>query len=109
MEIYKMKTNLKQSVPAPSTIVRTSLIALGLLTSLLAVSPATAASACKGLENSVCTSNASCGWVEAYQRKDGRTVKSFCRTKSGAKKVSKKPSAVKQLLSTKGNATVSNN
>ncbi len=52
-----------------------------LLGSLLATQ-ANAASACKGLENSACTSTAQCGWVEGYQRKDGREVKSFCRTKA---------------------------
>lgn len=45
-----------------------------------------AASACKGLENAACNSNTSCGWVQGYERKDGRKVKSFCRTKSSAKK-----------------------
>jgi len=45
-----------------------------------------AQSACKGLENSACSANASCSWVEGYERKDGRKVKSFCRTKSAAKK-----------------------
>ena len=45
-----------------------------------------AASACKGLDNAACGANASCGWVEGYERKDGRKVKSFCRTTSSAKK-----------------------
>lgn len=104
----KMKTNLKLQPSSTSTIVRTSLITLGLFASLLASGTATAASACKGLENSACNSNSSCGWVGTYQRKDGRTVKSFCRTKSGAKKSAKKPSVAKQLLSTKVSATASN-
>jgi hypothetical protein len=105
----KMKTKTKQNSPASSTIVRTSLITISLLGSLFAASPATAASACKGLQNDACTSSASCGWVETYQRKDGRTVKSFCRTKSGTRNSTKKPSVAKQLLSTNGKATASNN
>jgi len=57
------------------------------LGSLLASVPASSASLCKGLENSACAAKSSCGWVEGYERKDGRKVKSFCRTKSGANKL----------------------
>ena len=46
------------------------------------------ASQCKGLDNGACSAKASCSWVEGYERKDGRTVKSFCRTKSVAKQKS---------------------
>ncbi len=74
-----MNTKLNQT--AKSTILRTALIAAGLLGSMLMAGPATAASACKGLDNLECSSNQACGWVEGYVRKDGRTVKSFCRSK----------------------------
>lgn len=90
-----MKTTNTQT-KTNSAIVRSSLIALSLIGSLLVSGPATAASACKGLDNSACSNNSSCGWVEGYQRKDGRSVKSFCRTKSGAKKSSAKKSADKK-------------
>ncbi|MBL4673680.1 MAG: hypothetical protein JKX81_15590 [Arenicella sp.] len=78
----KTQTQIK----ANSTMTRASIIALSLIGSLLVSGPAAAASACKGLENSACSNKSSCGWVEGYQRKDGRSVKSFCRTKSVAKK-----------------------
>ena len=48
--------------------------------------PASSANLCKGLESNACTTNLSCGWVEGYERKDGRKVKSFCRSKPSAKK-----------------------
>lgn len=41
-----------------------------------------AASACKGLETAECGARNSCSWVNSYQRKDGRSVKGFCRTKA---------------------------
>lgn len=49
---------------------------------------ALAASQCKGLDNGACDSTTACSWVNAYERKDGRKVNGFCRTKSkgGAKK-----------------------
>lgn len=51
--------------------------------------PATAASACKGLDNKACGGNSACSWVEGYERKDGRKVNAFCRTAPGAKKATK--------------------
>lgn len=48
-----------------------------------------AANACKGLSNTACTNSDSCRWVNGYERKDGRKVKSFCRSYSSKKKVSK--------------------
>ena len=83
-----------------SKIFRTSLMAASLLGLLLVAGPTSAASACKGLANSACSNSASCGWVEGYQRKDGRSVKSFCRAKPASNKaVSKKP-AKKRVKST---------
>ena len=90
-----MKTTNTQ-IKANPAIVRSSIIALSLIGSLLVSGPATAASACKGLDNSACSNNSSCGWIEGYQRKDGRSVKSFCRTKSGAKKSGAKKSTDKK-------------
>ena len=98
-----MKTTHTQT-KARSTIARTSIIALSLIGSLIVSGPASAASACKGLDNSACGSKSSCGWVEGYQRKDGRSVKSFCRTKSGAKKSGAKKSGAKKSEEKKSGA-----
>ena len=61
-----------------------------------AFSGASIASSCKGLENNACSSNASCSWVESYERKDGRKVSAFCRTKpvkkAGGEKLTDKAS-----------------
>lgn len=51
----------------------------------LASTQANAAGQCKGLQNNACTTNAACTWVQGYERKDGRTVKSFCRAKAKPK------------------------
>jgi len=64
---------------------------------------ASAASACKGLENSACNASSNCNWVAGYERKDGRTVKPFCRTKPSAKKASVKNGQQKSA-GKKGNA-----
>lgn len=67
-----------------------SLLAIGLAMS----GAAQAASQCKGLDNEACDAAAACGWVNGYERKDGRKVSAFCRTKSStAKKSPTKPSA----------------
>ena len=68
-----------------SRFIRIGTITSGLLGSLLISGSISAASACKGLDSDACGASASCGWVESYQRKDGRTVKAFCRTKSTRK------------------------
>jgi len=44
-----------------------------------------AASQCKGLESSKCDQNASCTWIDGYERKDGRKVSAFCRAKPKSK------------------------
>lgn len=69
-----MKTNLIQSA-----------LVTTLLSAALLAGPANAASKCKGLENAACNSAAACGWVNQYERKDGRTVKGFCRTSTRGK------------------------
>lgn len=51
----------------------------------LASAPVNAASQCKGLDNAACNAEAACGWVEGYQRKDGKQVSAFCRTKAKPK------------------------
>ena len=70
--------------------------------SFLFLSSVQAASACKGLEQTVCETEQYCGWVKGYSRKDGREVKAFCRAKSKAannkvsdKTLAEKPVAVK--------------
>jgi len=105
MEILVMKTNINP-IDLDSTIMPKGLMPIGLIRGgllhsglmhkgvvslsllglMLAAGPVTAASVCKGLDNSACNDNAACGWVEGYERKDGRTVRSFCRTKSVSKK-----------------------
>lgn len=87
-----MKNKLNKTLKAlPSATSSTSSIvvasmALGLL---LLSGNAAAASVCKGLDNSACDANASCRWVDAYQRKDNRKVNAFCRTYSGKSNVAK--------------------
>ena len=52
------------------------------------------AQVCKGLSKSACGSNDRCSYVKGFKRKDGATVKAFCRAKPGqgtAKKASSKP------------------
>ena len=71
-------------------IIKTFVVMNALIISGLLATQSHAASACKGLESAACASNAQCGWVAAYERKDGREVKAFCRTKAkrSANKVS---------------------
>lgn len=66
-----------------------TVVASALLLSFVSLN--TQASECKGLDNKVCTENAACSWVEAYQRKDGREINAFCRTSTkGRTKISAK-------------------
>lgn len=68
----------------------TSLTLVGLLVSTCLLSmPVHAASQCKGLNSKDCAAQASCSWVNAYERKDGKQVNAFCRTK--AKRTAAKP------------------
>lgn len=46
---------------------------------------------CKGLENAACVSQESCSWVKGYERKDGKSVNAFCRTKAKQKTTSATP------------------
>jgi len=97
-----MSNSLKRSVSTTlstncSKVLSTSpgLVAISLVM-LLSTAQVNAASQCKGLENSACNQNASCGWVNGYERKDGRKVKSFCRT-SNKSKPSVKPAKNKPV------------
>lgn len=80
-EIQSSNPSGSRSVPTRSA--KTALLAGALMLGLaFASSPVNAASACKGLDNNACSESAACGWVESYERKDGRVVKAFCRTKA---------------------------
>lgn len=68
-----------------SNRVRKSIIAMSIIGVGTFAGQATASN-CKGLESNACSTNASCSWVESYERKDGRNVNAFCRTKPGSKK-----------------------
>ena len=72
----------KRRTAAYKSVVVSASVVVGLV---LASAPAQAASACKGLDNKACGSSTSCLWVNGYERKDGRTVSSFCRAKPAAK------------------------
>lgn len=62
-----------------------AVVATGLFASSSLHAAAKAPSQCKGLESAACSAAESCGWVEGYQRKDGRKVSSFCRTTARSK------------------------
>jgi hypothetical protein len=56
------------------------------LAGLVLVAPTVmAASQCKGVSQDACAASAECTWVEGYTRKDGRTVSSHCKLRSGKK------------------------
>jgi len=44
-----------------------------------------AASECKGLEQTACSSNPACTWASGYVRKDGKEVAAYCKVKGAAK------------------------
>jgi hypothetical protein len=46
---------------------------------------ASAASQCKGMEQDACGAMAECAWVNAYVRKDGRSVSGHCKKKARGK------------------------
>jgi hypothetical protein len=43
---------------------------------------ALAESACKGLEQAACEKASDCVWVGGYEKKDGKQVSGYCRSKS---------------------------
>ena len=65
-------------VSRAQTVLGASILIVGLVAS----GSTSAASQCKGLDSEACGSSSSCGWVNAYERKDGRKVNGFCRTKA---------------------------
>ena len=91
-----MKLVIQKNLPSVRNISSAAIIAVALLTS----SQASAASQCKGLESASCSTNAACSWVQSYERKDGRTVNAFCRTKAKSAKSSSKEVGAKSQSST---------
>lgn len=85
------------------TIIRSSLITFSIVATVL-YSGQAAASSCKGLEASACSSDSSCSWVGGYERKDGRKVSAFCRAKPKSKNepkaLSKNNAAFKSIKQT---------
>lgn len=63
-----------------------------LILTLMISSTVVAESQCKGLTKLDCGKNASCTWVPAYERKDGRKVNAFCRAKPKSKPKKKESS-----------------
>ena len=57
-----------------------------LLGTVFAQSPfsAQAASECKGLDQTACSSNPACAWVKGYVRKDNKEVAAYCKAKGAA-------------------------
>ncbi|MEM5528983.1 hypothetical protein WN093_09180 [Gammaproteobacteria bacterium AS21] len=41
--------------------------------------------ACKGQIKDACSQNNACAWVNSYTRKDGKTIKSYCRNSAKSK------------------------
>jgi len=55
-----------------------------------------AANLCKGEKETVCAQTNSCNWIKAYKRKDGVTIKAYCRTKPTKKIKSKTSTTLKK-------------
>lgn len=54
-----------------------------LLTLLAIISQPTSAEViCKGLDTEMCEMHDHCRWINGYERKDGKTVEDYCRTKN---------------------------
>ena len=49
-----------------------------------------AESACKGMPQNACEKAANCIWVGGYEKKDGKRVAGYCRTKSTGGTTAKK-------------------
>jgi len=61
----------------------------------LSISSVQAASECKGLDQTACSSNPACTWVSGYVRKDGKEVAAHCKAKGAAKGAVKDAGAAK--------------
>lgn len=51
-----------------------------------AATPAKPKSACAGLSETACRASAGCSWIPATKRKDGKSVKAYCRLKTTPKR-----------------------
>lgn len=67
-----------------SLVVATLITALSITSQVSAVDPVQ----CKGLDSEACISQDSCSWVKGYERKDGKMVNAFCRSKAKQKATS---------------------
>lgn len=67
----------------------------------MSVTHASAASQCKGLLENACLADGDCTWVTSYTRKDGRTVSSHCKLKSGRKGEQRASAASPKLSSSR--------
>ena len=65
-----------------------------LLLATLAWQPANAESACKGLEQATCETNAECRWQTGYTRKDGIQVSNHCRALPKKKEAVTEPAPI---------------
>ncbi len=68
------------AIPSVSRLTIALFCALSVNASVVA-----AASQCKGMAQSACSSEAACRWVDGYTRKDGRSVSAHCRLNGGRK------------------------
>jgi hypothetical protein len=61
-----------------------TLLSLTVVSSIcLSAFEATAASQCKGLEESACIDNQACTWISAYTTKNGNSISAYCRSTGG--------------------------
>jgi hypothetical protein len=70
-------------------------------------SGAQAASSCKDLSTSACSSKQSCSWIRSYKTKKGVKVDGYCRSKPG-KKAKKAGKTIKDKKSIKKKAASKN-
>ncbi len=52
----------------------------------LCAAQASAASPCKGLDESACKERAACTWISSYTTKNGNAVSAYCRSSGGKSK-----------------------
>lgn len=57
---------------------------------------------CKGQAEATCKSDTACSWVAGYERKDGRKVNAFCRSKPAKKASAEVSSADAKKANTTG-------
>ena len=81
-----LHTKLNLSAGSRSVVVKVCLLSLALFTASFNANAAN----CKGKAETLCTQDTSCSWVSSYERKDGRVVKGFCRTKTKGLKAKSK-------------------